>query len=366
MSKISRLFVIVFLAATMICCGGCKVKQLSSTEIGIQVVKMPDFVGGGIKEELIAPGSLKIYPFWSLIYVMDTQIQSYSWAGKGHGDSPDIDETINTRAADGNEVNLSMTLQYHFMPDKVLEFLWEIGDAQGGQEAVSNWARSHIRTYLGFLKTEEFYDSKRYQQCDVVKASLNRDLERFGIRVDKVIFDEHAFDENYQKLIDSAKESEQKAQGKANEVKTKEADWKMQLQTAIGQVNQMIAEADGRKRQVIATADAYFEARKNEAEAIKVSGEKEVEGIKKQIAALQQSGGENIVRLEYGQALLKSRSHFLVLPGGGDGFNLNTTNYNDLLRTMGAASLAPNPPANQEAAAPKKETSAASAPAPKK
>jgi regulator of protease activity HflC (stomatin/prohibitin superfamily) len=346
-----RTMIVFALVAVMLTCSGCfKVRQLSSTEFGIKVVKLPDFMGGGIKDEIIQPGSFKVYMPWTSIYPMDVQLQSYTWAGVGRGDTANVDERINTRAADGNEVHLGMTLQYHLIPTKVRDFLCQVGESGAdGEEAVQHWARSHIRTYLGFLRTEEFYDNvRRYQQCDVAKSSLNRDLEKYGIFVDKVIFDEHSFAPEYQKLIDAAKEAEQQAQGKANEVKTKEADWKMQLQTAIGQFNQLVADANGRKRQKIIAADAYFEAKKNEAEAIKVAGEKEVEGIAKQIEALRQAGGENVVRLEYGMALLESPAHFIVLPGNngtGGGFNLNTTNYNDLLSTMGLVSLAKPTPA---------------------
>ncbi len=209
---------------------------------------------------------------------------------------------------------------------------------------------------MGMLRTEDFYSNgPRYQQCDEAKAALNRDLNKFGIIVDRVIPDQHTFAAEYQQLIDQAKQAEQQAQAKTNEVKTKEADWLMQFQTAQGQYNQVVAEAEGKKRQKIASADAYFEARKNEAEAIRISGENEVAGITRQIEALQQAGGENIVRLEYGKSLLESQARFWILPGGegSENMNFNTTNYNQLLKDLGMVSLSPQPQPQQPAPAKK-------------
>ena len=324
---------------------GCKARQLGPTELGIKVVKLPAFCGGGVKDEIIPPGSFKVYAFWTSIYPIDTQIQSYTWSGVGQGDDQKKDERINTRAADGNEVHLQITVQYHRDPTMIKTVLTDLGQSdQASEDAIQCWSRSHIRTYLGMLETDEYYNNiRRYEQCDITKAALNRDLNKFGIVVDRVIFDQHSFATEYQNLIDEARQTEQQAQGKANEVKTKEADWLKQLQTANGTYNQRVADANGRKRQKIATTDAYYTSKKNEAEAIRVAGANEVAGIQKQIQALQQAGGENVVRLEYGLALLRSPAHFFVLPGGSgsENLNFNTTNYNQLLRDMGLASLAP-------------------------
>ena len=355
------LMIIALLGALTISCTGCKMKQLGSTDFGMKVTHLPDPFGGPSDKEsdIVQPGQLVFYPPWVTIYTMDTQLQSYTWAGLGKGDTPNTDERINTRASDGNEVHLGMTVQYHLMPTKIHDFLWLLGQGdKEAKEAVQNWCRSHIRTYLGLLQTEQFYDNtQRYEKCDLAKASLNRELEFFGVHIDKVIFDEHTFAPKYQELIDKAKQAEQNAQGKANEVKTKEADWKMQFQKACGDFNQLVAEANGRKRQKIATADAYFTAKENDSKAVMAAGEAEVAGIQKQITALRQPGGENIVRLEYGKALLESPARFIVLPGNGNGngsgFNLTTTNNNDLLKTMGMLSLAPKPQPSPETPAQK-------------
>ena len=43
-------------------------------------------------------------PLWTTIHVLDTRVMSLTWAGRGQGNFPDINDALNTRAMDGNQV----------------------------------------------------------------------------------------------------------------------------------------------------------------------------------------------------------------------------------------------------------------------
>ena len=227
--------------------------------------------------------------------------------------------------------------------------LMKVGDThEQWTEAVNTWARSHIRTHFGMLMTDQFYDNTlRYKRSDETRAALNKDLNPFGIIVDTVIFDEHIFAHDYQTLIDQAKEAEQKAQGKKNEVATKKADWLMQFQQAEATYNELVAAAQGYERQTTESADAYFKQKENEAKAILVAGENEVKGIQLAIEALQAGGGINLVRLAYGRALLESQARFVAIQRGESqpgNLDLTQLNINDVLTKFGALALAGESP----------------------
>lgn len=326
----------ISLAMIIALSAGCNFKMMGSTEVGVMVTNLPPSLGGGISEELVPPGKFKLYPYYKDIYVIDTGVRSMSWAVQ-----PTLDErtALNTRAADGNEVDLDVTLQYHVMPTRAREYLTEIGpDYNLAEEAVSSWARSHIRTALGELDTNEFYDNRRrYEQSSKAVALLNKDLEKFGIVIDAVIFDQHHFDPNYQALLNERQKTQQDAEREKNNMETQRAESKKRLEEANSKYNGLVAKAQGEASARKAKADAYFIAKKDEAEATLIEGTNEAEAIRLQIDALQKHGGENLVRLEFGKALLASPAEFIVIQSGvannGSG-QLNFLDQNELLDQM--------------------------------
>ena len=98
----SLLLLLVFMSV------GCKAKTLSSTEVGIMVTNLPGILGGGIKEDVVPSGETKIYPLWNSMYVVDCAVASVSWGQTGRGDDKTHNDSINTRGADGNEVQLDI------------------------------------------------------------------------------------------------------------------------------------------------------------------------------------------------------------------------------------------------------------------
>ncbi len=217
----------ILLALLCISFCGCNMSTMDdkTVEKGILFSKLP-WGMGGIKDEIVAPGQTKIYPFWIDCYAIPTAMQSVTWSGVGSGNNPEVNDQVNTRAGDGNEVFLDVTVQYSIIPDKIKDVLFQVGPKpQDVSNTVQSWARSYIRTSLGKLMTNEFYDNtKRYEATSHAQAELNRALNPFGIKVENVIFDEHHFDEAYQQLIDQSKQVEQQSQEQKNLVDTTKAE----------------------------------------------------------------------------------------------------------------------------------------------
>jgi regulator of protease activity HflC (stomatin/prohibitin superfamily) len=323
----------------------CQMSTMEATEQGHQLSKLPWGLGG-MKEAVISPGTTDFYPMWVDTYALDTGVFSISWAGRGGGDNPGVNDAVNTRAIDGNEVFLDLTIQYHVDPMFTETTLYKVGYREDDiRRLVVNWGRSVARTGLGMMLTNEYYNNeRRYEAIAFTKAQLNRDLNPFGVVVDNVIFDDHHFTEDYQGLIDSAKQAEQEAQEQENLVATTEAYWKQQFQEAQGLSNKTIALAEGEATQIRRDADAYYSAKASEAKAIETAGLNRVKGIEAEIEALQAEGSADLVKLAFGKSLLESNATFITLPSGGGNGQVQWMDLNQLMSSVGLMSVAGQSP----------------------
>jgi len=340
-----KTMLIAVLAALIPFATSCQMSTMDATEQGHQLSKLP-WGMGGMKEDVIPPGTTDFYPLWVDTYALDTGVFSISWAGRGAGDNPGVNDAVNTRAIDGNEVFLDLTIQYHVDPSMTETTLTKIGyRGDDVRQLVVNWGRSVARTGLGMLLTNEYYNNeRRYEAIAFTKAQLNRDLNPFGIVIDNVIFDDHHFTEDYQGLIDSAKQAEQEAQEQENLVATTEAFWKQQFQEAQGVSNKTIALAEGEATQIMRDADAYYAAKSSEAKAIETAGLNRVKGIQSEIEALQAEGSVDLVRLAFGKSLLESNATFITLPSGGGNGQVQWMDLNQLMSSVGLMSVAGKTP----------------------
>jgi len=96
-------------------------------------------------------------------------------------------------------------------------------------------------------------------------------------------------------------------------------------------------EADGEYRRAVVEADAEYEKMRLQAEAIIAEGKAEAEGVLAMNRALAGAGGEAMVKLAIAEALVGKR--IVMLPTGGGGLDVRTTDINDLLKLYGIQSL---------------------------
>ncbi|MFH1211125.1 MAG: SPFH domain-containing protein [archaeon] len=351
--SVAQLFVLVVIAVSLSGLTGCA-KSLNSTEYAAVYKRLPWNLGG--YSGTIKPGSFFAYsPFWTDVYVIDTKVTSISYAGRGKGDNPSINDAMNTRAFDGNEIWLEITIQYHRNPLKIREIIEAVGHkAAYSAEAVEAFARGKIRAHLGELLTEHFYDNKlRYEKIGDVVTDLNKILDQYGLVVDNVILDNHRFTPTYQSIIDDGKKTDQAAQEAKNNIETVRSDKKRALQDMIAKVNKQVEDAKGKYKQAQFAGDAYVQQKKNEAEAIVVQGKNEAQATVNQINALKQAGSDAVVRLVIGKELMKSQAPFILINSGDNksGLNLTKTDYNDMLEKFGIISFS-NGDKKQEPTAP--------------
>jgi len=294
---------------------------------------------------------------WEDVIRFDTAPQYLSWGkGLGFGGDPKQlveDEDVHTRARDGNEAALKVTVRYRIMPDPdtLVKLAQEVAtDDDQVRQIVISVVRSDIRTFMNRLRTPEFRDDKkRNDTVDAALAASREKLGPLGIEIEAINLKQYRFvrllpdgkeDTSYQDRLKDIQELEQDIEGEKSRVETVRAKKQKEFQEADSIYNQRLAEAKGFKEQSMFEGDGYFAARSNEAKAILAEGTAEVEGLRRQIAALSGSGGPALLRLEVAKQLAKGNPRFLSLNAGSNGganVDLSKTDMNQLIQQLGIA-----------------------------
>ncbi len=345
------LFFSFFTLALTACDNGFQ--RLEAGEYGIKFVKLPPFLGGGVSQTVLEPGEMKFIFPWEELYKLDTTVQTISWSAKGSGSHPNIEDSVQTRTVDGNEVLLGITVQYRVDPTKVAHIIQYVAGEKGQiqnriHELVAAIARSDIRTHMNTLSTRDFFSQEERQKAiDKLKNAMNARLQPEGIVIEAVVYNGHRFerikpdgiDDSYQQKIDQTQATNQETAQEIKRVAVVIEQKKIEYNELLAKVNRIVAEAKGKKEQAQLRGDAYFKSKNLEAERIMTVGMQEIEGLKKRIEALSGPGGEAILKSEIADELSKSKSSFIVINNGaGAGSNsigVNKLDTNDLLKQIG-------------------------------
>ena len=362
-----RIFKSVLLVLAIALLQGCDtgLRQMSATEYGVVFRALPKFLGGGYANDVIRPGETVIVWPWDSVYRIDTALKYVSWGQRRNGD-PDF---VHTRALDGNEVALAVTVQYRVGSDttKLVKLVQEVGTTHDKiLEILVSVARAYIRSSMNELKTAQFFQrDARYQAISKVKDHMSKMLAPYGIDIEGVIFDEHRFervrldgtvDTSYQQKIDETQKLREDTERERLRVDTIRAKKMQELNDTQAQVNRTIAEADGYRNQAKLGGDGYFAAKQNDAQAILSKGRSEAEGLKAQVEALAGPGGQAILKLEMVKQLMRDNPKFVVVGGDSKGasIDLKRLDTNQLLTQIGivdAMRIDPKPEEKTEAAA---------------
>ncbi len=349
------------------------VQHMGATEYGVRFRKLPPVLGGGVGSPSSVASPLQtivVFP-WESIYRFDTSPQYLSW-GRGMGDGGGAtqvvqNEDVHTRAKDGNEAALKLTVRYRIdpNPERLVKLVQEVSTTDAGvRDLVVSVVRSEIRTNMNLLRTPEFRDDKkRNDAVDAALAAARSTLSPWGIDVEAINLKQYRFvrllrdgseDTSYQDRLRDIQEKEQDIEGERTRIETVRAKKHTEYSEAESKYNARIAEARGYKEQSAYQGDGYYAAKANEAKAIKAEGDAEIEGLRQQIAALSGKGGRAMLRLEVAKQLSQGNPSFVAVnPGQSAGIEVSKTDMNQLIQQLGVAEglVAPGSSAQTGAAA---------------
>jgi SPFH domain / Band 7 family len=321
--------------------------KMGPTEVGVRFRKLPPAVGGGLSSDIIERGETKFLFPWDSVYRFDTSIREIEWGYHGPNEQSDY---VQTRAKDGNEVALSVRVQYSigFEPKKIISMVQQVAtNDREVENIVVSVGRSFIRTYMNELNTAQFFDNKeKFDAGERAKEAMQKKLEPWGILINSVNLGEHRFervlkdgtlDASYQERINEVQTLDEKTKREKLRKATVEADKAREFNDKQAEVNRILAEANGYLNQAKLKGDGYFDSKTNEAKAILASGKAEVDGLIEQINALSGPGGEAILKLELVKNLISSNARFFIMGGaaGRDSLEVKKTDTNEILRQIG-------------------------------
>jgi regulator of protease activity HflC (stomatin/prohibitin superfamily) len=328
---------------------GC-MRSTGSTEVGIKVGK----VFGA--DSVVTPGTTVIVvPFFHDWYVYDSKTQALemrasveSFSRRETGEGAD-DLEFKTR--DGNDISVDVTVLYRVDPQQAPVVLRRVARSMDEVRSlvVRPLARSVPRDSLNELSSEEFYDSDlRALKEEQALKRLAEELAPFGIVCERVVLGNYRFHTKYQDAIDAKKVADQAVNKNRSAAEAAVKEWERELEKTKGEVAQRVAAEKGKAQQKRLQSDAYFEAKKLEADAIIAEKTANAEGIQKLKEAMAGSGGRTMVKLRVAEALRGKR--IVLFPTSDGALNLQRTDVNDWLKTLGIDALAREsrtPPAPQ-------------------
>lgn len=342
-------FLSALLSLSCLPLSGC-MQSTGPTEVGVLVRKLPILGKTGVQDEVFAPGSTYfIIPFINDWYAFDTRVENLEMtADPSRGDRA-YDDQIRFKTIDGNDIGLDVIVSYRVLPEKVPFVLQNVASSNSElkNRVVRAVARSITRDIFGELRTEEFYIAElREKKAQQAEISLNKTLEPWGVKVERVSTKDYRFNTEYQQAIEDRKVADQMAEKYKSETHAAAEEYLKKLEQAKGQVNQMTAKADGDFEKTKIESEAYFQQQAKQAEAIRAEGEAEAKGISEMNRALSAQGGEVMVKLKMAEAL--AGKSILLMPQGSGTMDLKTTNLNQLLDAYGVKGL--KDAANQKSA----------------
>lgn len=331
-------------------------QQMGSTEYGIIYRNLPPFLGGGVATKVDEPGALVVVWPWEKIIRIDTAVHGISW-GQGN--------YVATRALDGNEVALAVTVRYQIKPDKA-GLVSMVKSAAISNEQVESLVRvaatADIRTYMNELHTSQYLQrDDRYKAVDKAAASLKEKLAPYNIDVLAVNLDDFRFerilddggvDASYQDKLNETQRSREETEREKARIETVVAKKQQEFNDVQALVNRQLAEAEGYKVQAKVRGDSYFEARLNEAKALLAVGKAEVEGLTQKVQALSGPGGRALLKLEVAKNLMKNNPKFVVMGSGlqTPAVDVRKTDTNELIKQAGIFEALKDRPVEQQGA----------------
>lgn len=224
-------------------------------------------------------------------------------------------------SADGNRVAMDITVKYRIKDGEAHELYQKLGAGDAYKRIVRNESLDTFRIAYGELRTEEFYDPVRREECTSVSLHLVRQrMEPRHVDVLEVLVRDVQFEERYERKIRDKKLADQdielnKSKEKAAEMsgitnvirKETQAMIKVINSEKEGELVKLKAETDKQIAQIKAEAEKYATETRADADLVAaeltakgtlLEREAEANGETLRAKALQGSGGANYVALE--------------------------------------------------------------------
>ncbi len=249
---------IIAIALIVAIIGGIMV-CMSMTKVGQGEVGVVWTAASGVREEVLTPGmhfvhplaKVKDYPVAQQQLVLSNNPEDYNERGHAdwHVDAP----------ANGGMVKMNLTVNYNFMPDKVVD-LYTKFNGMDGDTIVENMVQNSIIAYIKEVTPQftvmDIYSAKRAEVSKAITEYLNAKLvDEYGINISSALIIDVQLDDALQQKIQAKEQAKQDAE-------------KAELDKATA-----IAQAETAKVKAQADADVMVIRAKAEADAYRIKSD---------------------------------------------------------------------------------------------
>jgi regulator of protease activity HflC (stomatin/prohibitin superfamily) len=168
-------------------------------------------LSGGVQQMQHGEGFHLIKPFVERAELFDVRQQTYSmsrtdWEGPVHGD-----DTMATLTADGQKVQVELSVRYHLDPNSVWRLYQKIG-RNYERDIIRPELRSHTRIAIAEFPASRVFSTERRTIERNIAQRLTPKLEQNYILVDEVLLRDVRFSPEFQKAIIDKQIAQQNAQ----------------------------------------------------------------------------------------------------------------------------------------------------------
>lgn len=251
---------ITFLIAIVAILGGV-FTVMSFTYVGQGEVGVIWTMKDGVREETLSPGAHFVHP---LAKVKDYPVSQQQLVLSNNPEDYNEDEHADWHVdapADGGMVKMNLTVNYNFIPDRVVGLYTKFNGMDGDQiveSMVQNSIVAYIKEVTPQFTVMDIYSTQRSEVSKAITEYLDTRLtEEYGIHISSALIIDVQLDAELQAKVQAKEQAKQDAE-KAE----------LDKQTAIAQGEADKAKAEANKAVTITNAEAEAEANRIVSESI--------------------------------------------------------------------------------------------------
>ena len=291
--KIVAIALAIVVAVFAICC----LERIGVGNVGVV------YSAKGVESETLAPGWHWVSPIKKVKQFPVSQQQIvFSDDPADYNKDEHADWSIDA-PADGGMVKINLTVNYNFIPDKVLG-LYTRFNGMDGEQLVANYIQNSIIAYVKEVTPQfsvmDIYSDKKAEVNQAITEYLNEKLsEEYGINVTSALIIDVELDTGLQEKIKAKEQAKQ-------DVEIAE----LQKQTALAKAEIDKAEAQAAAEVAVINANADAEVVKIQAEAEAEANRVIADSITQQLIDMKEADA----RLEHGWVTVQGANTVVANP----------------------------------------------------
>lgn len=291
--KIVAIALAIVVAIFAICC----LERISVGNVGVV------YSAKGVESETLAPGWHWVSPIKKVKQFPVSQQQIvFSDDPADYNKDEHADWSIDA-PADGGMVKINLTVNYNFIPDKVLG-LYTRFNGMDGEQLVANYIQNSIIAYVKEVTPQfsvmDIYSDKKAEVNQAITEYLNEKLsEEYGINVTSALIIDVELDTGLQEKIKAKEQAKQ-------DVEIAE----LEKQTALAKAEIDKAEAQAAAEVAVINANADAEVVKIQAEAEAEANRVIADSITQQLIDMKEADA----RLEHGWVTVQGANTVVANP----------------------------------------------------